>query len=136
VAYNVVLAIDCAWALFGYVSESRWLDNKTRSVEPTLLGWVACLICSFGARFSNLTNRGIITRGPYRFVRHPAYVCKCLAWWLEQVPTMTVSKALSLTTFCAIYALRARTEERHLSADPSFRAYKKKTPWVLVPGIY
>src|SRR5699024_9622487 len=28
---------------------------------------------SFGLRFSNLTHRGILTNGPYRFTKHPAY---------------------------------------------------------------
>jgi hypothetical protein len=43
-------------------------------------------ICSFGCRFSNLTNRGIITHGPYRYLKHPAYLSKNIAWWLMSVP--------------------------------------------------
>ena len=31
---------------------------------------------AFGVRFSNLTHRGILTNGPYRFTKHPAYVSK------------------------------------------------------------
>lgn len=183
--YDIIFAVDCGWALFGYASESRWLGNKTRSVEPTAFGWLVCLACyppfnnvlgtylpletgaqlvstdplhtwhlvlrgvvvflfaiyaaatvSFGFKFSNLTNRGIVSRGPYRYVRHPAYLCKCTAWWLEHVPTMTLTKAFFLTLLCGVYALRAWTEERHLGRDPEYRAYKKKTPWVLFPGIY
>lgn len=181
-AYDVIFAVDCGWALFGYSTESRWLGNKTRSVEPTAFGWAVCLACyppynnvlgtylplengpeiikdegwrlalragvvilfaiyasatvSFGFRFSNLTNRGIVSRGPYRLVRHPAYLCKCTAWWLEHLPTMTLTKAFFLTLLCGVYSLRAWTEERHLSMDPDYRAYKKKVPWVLVPGVY
>lgn len=181
-AYDFVFIVDCGWALAGYASESRWLGNKTRSVEPTALGWVACIFCyppfngvlgtylpletganritdqtvllvfrgltvlffavyssatvAFGWKFSNLTNRGIVTRGPYAYIRHPAYVCKCSAWWLEHIPTMTLTKAFFLTLLCGVYALRAWTEERHLSRDPDYRAYKKKTPWVILPGVY
>lgn len=40
---------------------------------------------------SNLTHRGIIARGPYRFVRHPAYVCKNLAWWISLGPAFIVA---------------------------------------------
>ncbi len=43
---------------------------------------------SFGARFSNLTHRGIITNGPYRWTKHPAYVAKNLTWWMISVPFM------------------------------------------------
>ena len=181
-AYDLIFAVDCGVALVGYTCESRWLGNKTRSVEPTALGWAVCLACyppynnvlgtylpldngpqivtgenallalragtvllfaiyaaatvSFGVRFSNLTNRGIITRGPYKLVRHPAYLTKCTAWWLEHIPTLTLTKAFFLTLLCGVYALRAWTEERHLAQDPDYRAYKKKTPWVLFPGIY
>lgn len=182
-AYDVIFAIDCGWALVGYAGESRWLGNKTRSVEPTAFGWMVCLACyppfnnvlgtylplengplvveqgsttqlvlrsgvvvlfaiyasatvSFGFKFSNLTNRGIVSRGPYRFVRHPAYLCKCSAWWLEHIPTMTMTKAFFLTLLCGVYALRAWTEERHLGRDADYLAYKKKTRWVLLPGVY
>lgn len=183
-SYDVVFFVDCAWALAGYASESRWIGNKTRSVEPTAFGWAVCLACyppynnilgtylpletgphhaffatetaqlafkgltvflfaiyasatvAFGFKFSNLTNRGVVMRGPYRVVRHPAYLCKCSAWWLEHIPTMTVTKAFFLTGLCSVYALRAWTEERHLSQDPDYLEYKKKTPWVLLPGIY
>ena len=182
VLYNIVFMIDCGWALVGYSLESRWLDNKTRSVEPTAFGWAVCLACyppynnvlgtylpletgpthafgqttflvmrgvsvllfaiyasatvSFGFKFSNLTNRGIVSRGPYRFVRHPAYLCKCLAWWLEHIPTMTIYKGVFLTLLCGVYATRAWTEERHLGKDPAYREYKKKVPWILVPRVF
>ena len=180
--YDMIFAVDCGWALFGYATESRWIGNKTKSVEPTAFGWLVCLACyppfnnvlgtylplengpqliqsetahlwlrgavvllfaiyasatvAFGFRFSNLTNRGIVSRGPYRLVRHPAYLTKCTAWWLEHIPTMTLTKAFFLTLLCGVYALRAWTEERHLSKDPDYLVYKKKTPWVLLPGVY
>jgi hypothetical protein len=195
IAYDITFFIDCGWALMGYGMESRWLGNKTRSVEPTWLGWAAALSCyppynnvlgtylplengknwiaddssmawlkhivtgedlqlgmralivclffvyasatvAFGFKFSNLTNRGTVSRGPYRVIRHPAYVCKCTAWWLEHLPTITLTKAFFLTLLCCVYALRAWTEERHLSRDPDYRAYKKKVPWVMIPGVF
>src|SRR5690606_12075481 len=40
----------------------------------------------FGLRFSNLTYRGIITGGPYRLCKHPAYLSKNIGWWLMSVP--------------------------------------------------
>ena len=86
---------------------------------------------SFGLRFSNLTHRGIITSGPYRWVKHPAYLAKNLSWWLISMPFMafTTDPAQALR-LCAmlllvngLYALRARTEERHLMRDPVYQAY-------------
>jgi hypothetical protein len=85
---------------------------------------------TFGLRFSNLTHRGILTNGPYRFCKHPAYVSKNITWWLIAVPFIAEGSAFDAVRDCAlllgvncIYYLRARTEERHLSWDPVYRQY-------------
>ncbi len=85
---------------------------------------------SFGLRFSNLTHRGIITAGPYRFTKHPAYLAKNLSWWLISVPFVSdqgwgaaVRNCGLLLLLNGVYYLRARTEERHLSHDPTYVAY-------------
>jgi protein-S-isoprenylcysteine O-methyltransferase Ste14 len=86
---------------------------------------------AFGLRFSNLTHRGILTNGPYRWSKHPAYITKNLSWWLTAVPFVvtdghpwnSVKRCLMLLVVNFIYFLRARTEERHLSRDPTYVAY-------------
>ena len=86
----------------------------------------------FGIRFSNLTYRGVLTNGPYRFTRHPAYLSKNLFWWCSVMPFLVTSgspiDAVRNTFFLlmvnAIYYWRARTEEAHLLAeDPKYREY-------------
>lgn len=95
---------------------------------------------AFGLRFSNLTHRGIITHGPYRWSKHPAYISKNLSWWLISVPflvTTSVKAAmlacLAMLTVNAIYWLRARTEERHLMSDPIYRDY---ADWIAQHGLF
>jgi len=96
---------------------------------------------SFGLRFSNLTHRGIITNGPYRFSKHPAYLSKNLSWWFEAMPFIApfvfgfrgagwsghwadaAGRTLRLLAVNLIYYIRARTEERHLSHDPLYVRY-------------
>lgn len=85
---------------------------------------------SFGLRFSNLSNRGIITTGPYRWSKHPSYFVKNISWWLISVPFVVQGSALEsfrrcllLLGFNMIYALRAKTEEWHLSKDPEYVKY-------------
>lgn len=104
--------------------------------------WAAALVAltavyawatfAFGLRFSNLTYRGVLTNGPYRFTRHPAYLAKNLFWWLSTLPFLvtngsaadTVRNTVCLAMVGAIYYWRARTEEDHLWAeDPKYRAY-------------
>jgi len=116
--------------LFGVSLGTNW---------PTILWGSAILFCGyvyswaslvFGLRFSNLTHRGILTNGPYRFTKHPAYVFKNISWWLIAVPFVahaglenSVRECIMLLTVNFIYFMRARTEERHLSHDPDYVAY-------------
>jgi hypothetical protein len=96
-----------------------------------LTGVYAWATVAFGLRFSNLTNRGILTHGPYRWARHPAYLSKNLFWWFSTVPMLTTSGLRSdairncciLGVINGVYYWRARTEERHLMADPAYVAY-------------
>lgn len=85
---------------------------------------------AMGYRFSNLTYRGLVTCGPYRYCKHPAYVAKNISWWLialpfisQQGPEAALRNSLLLVGINIIYFMRARTEERHLSNYPEYVAY-------------
>ena len=95
---------------------------------------------AFGWRFSNLTHRGILTGGPYRFTKHPAYVSKNISWWLISVPFVThtgvadgIRHSILLFLINTMYFLRARTEERHLSRDPVYVEYAL---WMNEHGLF
>ena len=101
--------------------------------------YVWATVC-FGARFSNLTHRGIITNGPYRYCKHPAYLAKNLSWWLIIVPFLSHDSAGQALRHCAllgivngIYWLRAITEERHLSRDTQYVCYAR---FIAQHGLY
>ncbi|CAN0310921.1 unnamed protein product, partial [Chrysoparadoxa australica] len=89
---------------------------------------------AFGLRFSNLTPRGIITSGPFRATKHPAYIAKNLSYWLIAVPFVAAGgwddalrNSLLLLLVNVIYYVRARTEERHLALD---RVYVEYALWI------
>lgn len=132
-----------------YRSGTREWMEVFAGIDLVLVPWgVAVAACAvvyawatvvFGIRFSNLTHRGIITAGPYRYTKHPAYLAKNLMWWLVHIPFLGaasmeegVRNALLLLTVNVIYLLRARTEERHLMADPAYRAY---AAWIAEHGV-
>ena len=115
----------------------HWTQGST-VLQWLLGGWLVLLTAiyawatvAFGLRFSNLTHRGILTHGPYRWTRHPAYLSKNLFWWFSALPFLTVTGSMTdmirncamLAATNAVYYWRARTEERHLSADPDYMAY-------------
>lgn len=86
---------------------------------------------AFGIRFSNLTHRGVLTHGPYRFTKHPAYLSKNAFWWLGTMPFLAASGSATdavrntalLAMVSLVYYWRARTEEQHMMADPDYQAY-------------
>ena len=184
VIFHLLFTIDVGLAIIGYSVASRWLYNRTKSVDATLSGWMAALICyppfntittqffgyhglptynlvtderalaviltlliflygiyvwataALGFRFSNLTNRGIVERGPYAIVRHPAYAAKNLAWWVDNTFVLTnIWATLAMAAWNIIYILRALTEERHLLQDKSYVAYVKKVKYRFIPNI-
>jgi len=111
-----------------------------RIVELALLWGYLWPTLALGPRSSNLTNRGIVTWGPYAYVRHPAYVCKLAGWWVISIPFFLHSDrflagVLSLVGWTTIYFFRALTEERHLIADPDYQEYCKKVRWRFIPHV-
>ena len=143
-----VVAIMCYQPFWSFFS-ARYIDYQSggaawgtwlSAYTPMYVVWGTSILVltgiyvwaslAFGIRFSNLTHRGILTNGPYRYCKHPAYVSKCLSWWLISMPFMinsTIDESLRhcllLLLLNAIYLLRARTEERHLSQDPDYCSY-------------
>ena len=126
---------------------SHWLQGQ----DVLLWLWMAWLVFltaiyawatfAFGIRFSNLTYRGVLTNGPYRYTRHPAYLSKNLFWWFSILPFMVTSgnpvdmirNTFFLGCVSAIYYWRAKTEEAHLLAeDPKYREYYD---WMAEHGI-
>ncbi|HWV13366.1 MAG TPA: protein-S-isoprenylcysteine methyltransferase [Sphingobium sp.] len=108
----------------------QWLLGGWLVLLTAIYAWATMV---FGIRFSNLTHRGILTHGPYRWTRHPAYLSKNLFWWFSALPFLTVSGSLTdmvrncamLAITNAVYYWRALTEEAHLSTDPAYRAYSE-----------
>ncbi len=142
-----VVALECYSPFWNGLFNRVYLSYEGIGFESWLAGhngirWVwagLVLACeaiyvlatfAFGVRFSNLTNRGILTNGPYRYTKHPAYIAKNVSWWLITLPfiphqgwVVAFKSTVALGGVGAIYFLRARTEERHLANDPSYVAY-------------
>ena len=101
-----------------------------------LFGIYVWATLTLGTRCSNLTNRGIVGNGPYAFVRHPAYASKNAVWALSVLPLGNPVIYVSVLLWAGIYYLRAITEERHLSLDPDYIAYKAQVPWKFIPRVW
>ena len=90
-----------------------------------------------GRRFGLLpANRGIVSGGPFRLMRHPIY-----SGWL----VLTIGYMLAYPTArnCGMFFLslpflvwRMDLEEEHLNDDPEYREYAAKIRYRLIPLIY
>jgi protein-S-isoprenylcysteine O-methyltransferase Ste14 len=106
--------------------------NGCEVVLWSVFAWASL---SLGFKASNLTSRGVVNRGPYRWLRHPAYAAKLSIWWIQGVVFGEFTVGI-LLAFTAIYGLRAWTEERHLSLDSDYHLYKQRVPWRFIPGVW
>lgn len=123
--------------LFPYEDSIKWFDAIPQGI--LFYFWMALMLfclsvyawasVAMGFKFGNLTYKGLVNWGPYRYSKHPAYLSKNLYWWLYSVPFIahTPSTALHNTCFLFIISLvyyyRAKTEEKHLSRYAEYRAY-------------
>ena len=120
-------AEEWSWWLDGH----PWLIALNGAWLVFLTGIYAWATVAFGFRFSNLTHRGILTHGPYAWTKHPAYLSKNIFWWFAVMPFLAstgnpvdmIRNTVVLALIAGVYYWRARTEERHLMADPAYRDY-------------
>ena len=118
--------------------------NVVLLVSMSIYSWASIAL---GFKASNLTNRGVVSRGPYSVVRHPAYAAKNLAWWIGAMPAFIVwfgsgdlhaalYSVCAMAGWTAIYVLRAITEERHLlMIDNGYAEYMRRVRWRFIPGL-
>lgn len=136
---------DLTGKIFGwYSSDFSDFGNININLITASLSLIFFLIylwasIALGFKASNLTNRGIVSHGPYKYIRHPAYSAKNLSWWLMAIPFIQTSglvAILGLSVWTIVYYIRALTEERHLSQDIDYVEYSKKVKYMFIPGVF
>jgi protein-S-isoprenylcysteine O-methyltransferase Ste14 len=81
-------------------------------------------------------NRGVVSSGPYRLVRHPIYLGYLVthAGFLLSNPS-----ARNVAIYAAAYVFqfaRIHAEERILAQDGEYRDYLRNVRYRLIPGVY
>lgn len=90
-----------------------------------------------GRSFSLMSEaRGLVTRGPYRFVRHPLYLVEELAAIAGFIEGFSLVAGLLLALQIAFQIRRILNEEAVLETSfPDYARYKTRTARV-IPGIW
>lgn len=112
-----------------------------------LMGIYTWASVALNFKASNLTHRWIISHWPYKYIRHPAYICKNAAWWIWAIPAFVfafnswvfqfIIAFIWVAWWSFIYFLRAMTEESHLrSVDWEYDEYMKKVKYRFIPWLF
>jgi protein-S-isoprenylcysteine O-methyltransferase Ste14 len=80
--------------------------------------------------------RGVMTKGPYAFVRHPMYLAYVIGDIGYNLQEWNAGTALMVTAGWASLLYRIHAEERVLSQDSRWRAYAGAVRYRLLPGLW
>jgi protein-S-isoprenylcysteine O-methyltransferase Ste14 len=92
---------------------------------------------SLGRSFGLIpANRGIVSTGLYRVVRHPIYLGYLITHLAFVAANLGPWNLLVLIVSDIALMARAVCEEETLAQDPEYRAYQARVRWRVVPGIF
>jgi protein-S-isoprenylcysteine O-methyltransferase Ste14 len=81
-------------------------------------------------------HRGLVMHGVYGVVRHPLYFAEFVALVGYCIGYASVLNWTVLSVSAALQVMRLLAEERLLSADADYVAYRQRVRWRLVPGVW
>ena len=92
---------------------------------------------TLGRSFALLpANRGIVSSGVYRIVRHPIY----MGYLVTHVAYLAANPSLwniaALVVADVALMARAVCEEQTLAQDPAYREYQSRVRWRVAPGLF
>ncbi len=143
-SFSSSVAVVVAYAYpYAQVVYLRWVpgDPAWPAAGFVLVSFAACLslasLLSLGRRFGVFPAlRGLVTRGPYRFVRHPMYLAYVIADIGYNLQEWNFGTALLVLAGWASLLSRIRAEERILSQDARWSAYAASVRCRLLPGLW
>ena len=139
---SIAVAVSYAYP-YAQVIYLRWSPGE----EAWPAGGLALVTLAAGLSFLSLLAirrrfgvrpalRGLVTSGPYRFVRHPMYLSYILGdigYNLEEWNFVTV---LLVLIGWASLVYRIQAEERVISQDAGWPAYLAHVRYRLFPGLW
>jgi protein-S-isoprenylcysteine O-methyltransferase Ste14 len=80
-------------------------------------------------------NRGIVSRGAYKYVRHPIYTGLLVAMIALVLRSYAPTTLLAVSIIVLLFVIKSVVEERFLRADPEYAAYLQRVRYRWIPGV-
>ena len=111
-----------------------WTGTVLQLVGVAIVG--TCIL-SLGRSFGfAAADRGVVTRGPYTVVRHPMYASYLLLESGYLLQSMSVRNAAVLVIGTVCSCGRALAEERLLTGNRDYLAYRGRVRRRIIPGVW
>jgi len=134
-----------AWLFAYFGTFAPLLVRPSVSISPTVGNLVQIVgflfigfsIVSLGRSFGLVAaNRGVVTSGMYRYVRHPLYMSyfiNIVGFFLNNASWYN---ALIILVWAVAQVVRIRHEEVLLGEDSLYLQYRANVRWRLIPYVY
>lgn len=132
----VVLATAAIYTTLLWIESQPWLATLVGLAIEGLALWLfwSAIKASRAARlkmaFDVQNPHGLVTTGPYRYLRHPFYTSYLIFWVGWAIATWSLWSVLPLVVITVIYVLAALGEERKFSRTAmaaDYANYRQKT---------
>jgi protein-S-isoprenylcysteine O-methyltransferase Ste14 len=139
-AYATVIAVL-------FLPKLRWLTlpravawaGAAVAIAGLLVRWWAMLVLGrfYTRTLTTTPDQTVITRGPYRWVRHPGYLGSLLTWLGAAAASANLLALLVAAILLWVYARRIAAEEAMLgeSLGPPYVEYQRRS-WRLLPLLF
>ncbi len=127
---------------FGWSSIPFWVVYPSLALlalGSTLVAWTLAVNPHAESTVRIQADRGhtVISKGPYRVVRHPMYVGIILGYVAGPLILGSVWALAMSGLLIALFAVRTALEDRTLCRElPGYKEYAARTRYRLVPGLW
>ena len=112
-------------------ANALWIGRTLTATGLVLCMWGFVILGrSFGV---SPADRGLVQRGPYRWLRHPIYAGELIAIAGADLGAWTLRNLVIFAVLLVCKLLRIRWEEQIIRG---YSAYAGRVRWRLVPGVW
>jgi len=126
----------------------QWSSIPFITIYPSIVAIILTSFIALWAQISNshfiLTSRNdklctqqVCTIGPYRYIRHPGYLCAVIQWFCYPFILGSLFSFIPALIFMSFYIIRTYYEDKTLKIElKGYEEYSKTTRYRLFPYLW